>query len=81
MPSDTEEKANYNLSLSELLEKYAVEDSDNDPDFVPNLEDLERDSSSESMGSSENEDEDTSDLTKVILNTPAIVSLKSINIY
>lgn len=81
MPSDTEEKANYNLSLSELLEKYAVEDSDNDPDFVPNLEDLERDSSSESMGSSENEDEDTSDLTKVILNTAAIVSLKSINIY
>lgn len=55
-----EEKENCNLSVNQLLEKYAAEDSEDDPDFVPSAEQLVEDSSCSSGGSSD--DEDTSSL-------------------
>ncbi|KAM7341979.1 jabba isoform 2-T4 [Cochliomyia hominivorax] len=59
-----EDQADQNLTLDEMLDKYANEDSDNDSDYIPKEDEEDDDSSTSHASSSSEEELEKEDLEK-----------------
>lgn len=64
---DTNAEADHNLTIDQMLAKYANENSEDDSDFVPNLEE-EDTSGSSSNSSDESSDEISSGEAEEVLS-------------